>query len=211
MVIEAMKAGERSTALRAARGLAEKNPDNLDDLYLAAAAMLEGKDFITASSIFGKYVVQRPEDSKGFLGLGIAELAQQHFTDARRALERALQIDPKLADAEYQLGILADEQGSGEEAFRHFEHAVELQPQHARALAGLGRHYLQAGDLEKAQSLLQQSVAVDPNNSKTQYDLALALAKLGRTEEAKQHMQRSLALKSAEDMRKNPGALTKKP
>jgi tetratricopeptide (TPR) repeat protein len=210
LVVEGMRAGERKTALAAAQALANSS-DNLDDLYLAAAALLEGKDFATASSIFERYVSQRPGDSKGFLGLGIAQLAQQHNEEATKALERSLQIDPKLADAEYQLGVVADRQGATSEALQHFDRAVQLQPQHAKALAGLGEQYLRAGDLEKAQSALARSVSLDPNDSKSQYDLALVLSKLGRTEEAREHMERSRALKTAEDSGKNPASVAAKP
>ncbi|HWW16277.1 MAG TPA: tetratricopeptide repeat protein [Candidatus Dormibacteraeota bacterium] len=203
LVVEGIEAGEPKTALRAAQALADKNPDNLDDLYLAAAAMLEGKDFTTAASIFEKYVSKRPDDSKGLLGLGIAQLAQQHFEEATKALERSLEIDPKQADAEYQLGVVADRKGIAADAVQHFERAVLLQPRHAKALAGLGAQYLQAGDLEKARTLLARSVSVNPNDAKSQYDLALVLSKLGKTEEAKQHMELSRALKTAEDLGKS--------
>ena len=211
LVVEGMKAGQRKTALAAAQALADRNSDDLDDLYLAAAAMLEGQDFATASSIFEKYVSQRPGDSKAFLGLGIAQLAQQHYEEATKALERSLQIDPKLADAEYQLGILAEQKGATPEALQHFDRAVQLQPQHAKALASLGKQYLQTGDLEKAESALARSVSVDPNDFKTQYDLALVLSKLGKSEEARQHMERSRALKTAEDSGKNPASAVAKP
>jgi tetratricopeptide (TPR) repeat protein len=204
LVVEGIKAGQYKTALHAAQVLADTNPDNLDDLYLAAAAMLEGQDYATASSIFEKYVLQRPEDSKGLLGLGIAQLAQQHYPEATKALERSLEIDPKLADAEYQLGIVADHKGAPPEAMQHFDRAIRLQPQHAKALASLGEDYLQAGELEKAEAVLQRSVAIEPNNSKVQYDLALTLSKLGKIEEAKKHMERSRVLKKAEDLGKNP-------
>src|SRR5258708_17169480 len=138
LVVEGIKAGEPKTALRAALALAEKNPDSLDDLYLAAAAMLEGQDFATASSIFQRYVSHRPHDTQSFLGLGIAQLAQQHYPEATKALEQSLQIDPKLADAEYQLGVVADRKGAAAEALQHFDPPVQLQPQHRKALAGLG-------------------------------------------------------------------------
>jgi len=211
LVVEGIEAGERNTALRAAHALAEKSPDNLDDLYLAAAAMLEGREFATASSIFEKYVSQRPADSKGFLGLGIAQLAQQHYAEAKKAFQQALQINPNFADAEYQLGVVADRQGVAAEALQHFDHAVQLQPQHAKALAGLGGQYLQSGDLDKAHWFLARSLAADPNNYKAEYDLALVLAKLGQTAEAKQHMERSRVLKAAEDMGKNPASVAAKP
>jgi tetratricopeptide (TPR) repeat protein len=202
LIVEGVKAGEPRIASSAAHVLASKNPENLDDLYLSAAAMLEGKDFETASSIFEKYVTQRPTDSKGLLGLGIAQLAQQHYAEAKSALQRALQLDPKLADAEYQLGVLADREGASSESLQHFERAVQLQPQHAKALASLGAQYLQAGDLESARGALERSLLADPNNPRAHYDLALVLSKLGITEEAKQHMERSRALRIAEDLGK---------
>jgi len=210
LVVEGMKAGERKTALSAAQMLANENSSNLDDLYLAAAAMLEGQDFATASSIFETYVSQRPDDSKGFLGLGIAQLAQQHYQEATKALERSLQIDPRQADAEYQLGVVADREGVAAEALQHFQRAVQLQPQHAKALASLGEQYLQAGELDKAGIVLERSVSVNPNDAKAQYDLALVLSKLGKTEEARQHMERSRAL-TAGDLGKNPAPTTAKP
>lgn len=199
LVIESTEAGERKMALRAAHALAEKSPDNLEDLYLAGAAMLEGREFDEAASLLRKYVAQRPSDSRGQLGLGIAESAQQHYPEARKALEQALQLDPKLADAEYQLGMMADQQGATVEALQHYERAVQIQPQHAKALASLGGHYLQSGELDKAQPLLSRSLAADPNNYKAEYDLALVLAKLGQTSEAKLHMERSQQLKVADD------------
>jgi tetratricopeptide (TPR) repeat protein len=211
LVVEGIKSGERRTALRAARALANGSSDNLDDLYLAAAAMLEGQDFETASPILEKYVSQRPEDSKGFLGLGIAQFAQQHYPEAAKALERSVQIDPNQADAEYQLGVLADRQGDAAQAMQHFERAVQLQPRHGKALVGLGEQYLQAGDLEKASAVLERALAVNPNDSKAQYDLALVLSKLGKTDEARQHMERSRALRAAEDLGKKPPSVPVKP
>jgi tetratricopeptide (TPR) repeat protein len=211
LVVEGMKAGERKTALGAAHALADKNPDNLDDLYLAGAAMLECADYTAASSIFEKYVSQRPDDSKGFLGLGMAQFAQQHYSDATKALERSLQIDPKLAESEYQLGVVADRTGAPAEALQHFDRAVQLQPRHAKALASLGEQYVQVGELEKAHTALERSIAVDPDSPKAQYDLALVLSKLGKTEEARQHMERSRALQMAEELGQKPASAVAKP
>jgi Flp pilus assembly protein TadD len=206
LIIEAIKVGERRTALKAAHALAEKSSDNPDDLYLSAAAMLEGREFATATPLLEQYVKQRPEDSKGFLGLGIGQLGQRKYVEAGKALERALELNPNLADAEYQLGVLSDQEGETAEAFRHYEHAVQLQPQHAKALASLAEHYLQQGDLQKAHPLLERSLTSDPNNSQTHYDMALVLAKLGRTEEAKQHMERFHSLKAGHRAEDSPSA-----
>jgi len=204
LVIEGMKTGNHAAALNAAHSLATRSPDNLDDQYVAAAAMLEAKDDVTAAQIFEKYVQARSNDAKAFLGLGVAQLSQRKYPEARTALERALEIDPNLADAEYELAMVAEQQGATDEAFQRLERTVQLQPQHAMALASLGAHYLQTGDLDKARGFLERSVAVNPNNFKSQYDFGLVLAKLGRNDEAQQHLERSQSLRNAEDLGKSP-------
>jgi superkiller protein 3 len=208
LVVEAVKAGQLKKAVGAAHALADKSPSNFDDQYLAAAAMLQGEDFAAAAAIFRNCSANRPSDSKAWLGLGMAELAQQHYQEARSALEQSLKIDSTSADAEYQLGVVANRQGVRGEAVQHFERAVQLQPQHAMALAGLGDQYLQAGQIEKARTVLEQSVALDDSNAKAQYDLALVLSKVGETEEAKQHMERWQTLNKEEAIRKNPVRVT---
>jgi tetratricopeptide (TPR) repeat protein len=208
LVVEAVKAGQLKKAVGAAHALADKSPSNFDDQYLAAAAMLQGEDFAAAAAIFRNCSANRPSDSKAWLGLGMAELAQQHYQEARSALEQSLKIDSTSADAEYQLGVVANRQGVRGEAVQHFERAVQLQPQHAMALAGLGDQYLQAGQIEKARTVLEQSVALDDSNAKAQYDLALVLSKVGETQEAKQHMERWQTLNKEEAIRKNPVRVT---
>jgi tetratricopeptide (TPR) repeat protein len=204
LVVEAVKAGQLKKAVGAAHALADKSPNNFDDQYLAAAAMLQGEDFAASAAILRKCAANRPSDSKAWLGLGMAELAQQHYPEARSALERSLKIDSTSADTEYQLGVVANRQGVQGEAVQHFERAVQLQPQHAMALAGLGEQYLQAGQIEKARTVLEKSVALDDSNAKAQYDLALVLSKVGETQEAKQHMERWQTLNKEEAIRKNP-------
>ena len=210
-IVEAVRGGEPKTASRLAHALVENHPDNLDDLYLASAAMLEGRDYPSATSILAQYVAGRPADPKGFLGLGVAELAQQHYPEAKKALERAIELDPTQADAEYQLGVLADRQGALLDARKHFERAIQLQPNHAKALANLGGEYLEAGELEKACEVLERAVGLVPDNAKAQYNLALTLAKLGRTEEAKRHMDLSRTLQTAEELGKSPPPNSKRP
>jgi len=132
-----------------------------------------------------------PTTARVFSVWALRSSRKQHYPEATKALERSLQIDPKLADAEYQLGVVADRKGAAAEALQHFDRAVQLQPQHAKALASLGGQYLQAGEFEKGHAVLERSIAINPNDPKAQYDLALVLSKLGKSEEARQHMERS--------------------
>jgi len=160
--------------------------------------MLQQKQFTPASHILEDYVAQRPRDAKAFLGLGMAYLSLLRYGEARKALERSLELDPNLAEAEYQLGLLEGQQGNRRAAQDHWERAVALKPDHAAAQFSLGTVYVEAGDLPKAQSAFERSLASDPHNMKTEYNLALVLNKLGKSEEAKVHFERYRKMQEAE-------------
>jgi len=199
VVIEAMNTGENRTALEAASELEQKSAENLDDKYLVAAVMLQEQEYQTASRILEVYVAQRPQDSKAWLGLGLAYLNQQRYADARKALERSLQLDPDLVEAEYEFGVLASKEGNAQEAIQRLEHVVQEQPGHAKALLHLGTLYLQTEELEKAQSTFERSEAADPSDPETEYQLSLLSNRMGKAEEARQHMERFRQLKQERD------------
>jgi tetratricopeptide (TPR) repeat protein len=195
LVVEAMQAGQHGAALAAANELVQKSPENLDDLYLAAAVMLQEKELTAAIPLLEKYVAQRSDDAKGWLGLGMAYVEKRRPEDARKALERSARLNPALTETQYQLGVLAGQEGKTQEGIQHFEQVVHMQPRHAMALAGLGALYIQTRELEKALNALQRAEAIDPNNAQMQYDLGLVLSSLGKPEEARVHMQRFQKLK----------------
>jgi tetratricopeptide (TPR) repeat protein len=197
IVVEGMRAGQNEKAMQAAADLLRISP-SFDDRYLVATAMLQQKQFVSASHLLEDYVAQRPQDAKAFLGLGMAYLGLLRYADARKALERSRQLDPNLAEAEYQLGLLESQQGNRQAAQEHWERVVALKADHAPALFSLGTLYAEAGDLPKAQSAFERSLAADPANMKTEYNLALVLNKLGKSEEAKVHFERYRKMQEAE-------------
>jgi tetratricopeptide (TPR) repeat protein len=197
LIVEAMQAGQNDKGLQAAQDL-QRGSSELDDRYLVASVMLQQKQYLPATHILEDYITQRPQDAKAYLGLGMAYLNLLRYTDARQALERSLQINPSLAEAEYQLGQLAGQQGSRQEAIQHWKKAVELQPHHAQALFSLGTMYLESGELAEAESAFLRALATDPGNMKMEYDLALVQNKLGKSEEAKQHFERYRRMQEAE-------------
>ena len=197
LIVEAMEAGQNDRGLEAAQDLQRKSSE-LDDRYLVATVLLQQKQFLPATHILEDYVERRPGEAKAYLGLGMAYLNVLRYADARQALEHALQIDPNLAEGQYQLGVVAGQQGDQEEAIQHWQKAVALKPDHAQALFFLGTMHLESGQLADAESAFQRALAADPSNMKTEYDLALVLNKLGKADEAKQHFERYRNMQEAE-------------
>ncbi|MGH9517716.1 MAG: tetratricopeptide repeat protein [Terriglobales bacterium] len=197
LIVEAMECGKNGNALSAAQELQTKSSE-LSDRYLAASVMIQQKQYLPASHILEDYTAQRPDDAKALLGLGIAYLALLRYADARQALEHSLQIEPNIAETEYQLGVVLAQQGDRRNATQHWEKAVALEPRHAQALFSLGTMYLEAGELKKAHDAFARSLVVNPNNMKTEYDLALVLNKLGNSQEAKVHLERYRQMQAEE-------------
>ncbi len=209
--VEAMKSGHTSAASEAALKLIALSAEP-DDQYLGAAVLLDTKQDSDALAALEKYTAARPDDAKGWLAFGMANERLQHADQARNAYERSLQLNPKLAESEYRLGLLSKLQNDTRGATQHFERALQIDPTKARAFVEAGELYLQAGQLPHALELLQRAEALNPNDSETQYNLGLVLSKLGRVEESKQHMARYFQLYEGKSRQapaatgaKNPG------
>ncbi|MBI4606020.1 MAG: tetratricopeptide repeat protein [Planctomycetes bacterium] len=118
--------------------------------------------------------------------------ANEAFKDGRYegAIElyhEALERSPRLAMAEYDLGLALQKLGRDAEAAGHYEAFLRAEP---RALDGhnnLGLCHLNLGRPEEAVRCFERALAIDPAYPKTRYNLALALDRQGKAAEALPH------------------------
>lgn len=103
---------------------------------------------------------------------------------AAEAVERALALEPDLAEAHTVRGRLHMYRREGPAALRAFQRAVELKPSHAATHAWLGKLLVSLGRPEAALASAEQSVELDPMSAENQGTLCLALLATGRYEEA---------------------------
>jgi superkiller protein 3 len=188
LIVEASFAGKTPEVQDAAEQLSKS--DDPQDLFVSADVFLTTVRQDEAVPLLEKYLAKVPNDPRAWVGLGVGYEDQKRFADAQKAFEKAIEVDPKFADAEYQLGVLISLTGNSALAMQHYERAVQLNPQHGQALEKLGNAYLEAGQFEKARDMLLRAEIADPHNRKVEYGLALAYSKLGNREEAKVHMER---------------------
>ena len=82
----------------------------------------------------------KPEAVEAFKdGARLVRLGPANYERARERLEAAIALDPRLWEAEYDLGWLALEARSHDAAGKHFERALAIYPRHTPSLLGLGR------------------------------------------------------------------------
>lgn len=110
--------------------------------------------------VFG--VSARAQDSKAALGNGLEQLRQAHFELAARALRRAIELDPFLTIAYYDLGICYFADGQFEDAEKVFRHTLRLSPGNRFAQYYLARISLIQDQVPQAISGLEVLVRGGP-------------------------------------------------
>src|SRR4029077_4414425 len=102
------------------------------------------------------------------------------------AAEKALRLDPDLAEAHFARGsLLSSVSGrlAPEPAVREYHRALELNPNLAQAHHSLGNIYLHLGLLDRAVDEFQRALAIDPGNYGATRRIGLALVYEGRYED----------------------------
>ncbi len=91
-----------------------------------------------------------PNDPHIHLMVGRLAANGRDWEAARARLRRALDLDPKLPEAWFALGVLAHQEGRLAEALGHYGKAVALAPRHRQYLTNLAGLRLDLGDYRAA-------------------------------------------------------------
>nr|WP_306422129.1 tetratricopeptide repeat protein [Nostoc sp. CHAB 5715] len=133
--------------------------------------------------------------------MGIALKNQGKLDEAIAQYRKAIQLDPKDADAYYNLGIALKNQGKLDEAIAQYRKAIQLDPKHAGGYIGLGNVLSEQKKLDEAiaayrQALKLPDISATPASAHTlaHNNLGLALEEKGKLEEAIAEYKRSIAL-----------------
>jgi len=108
--------------------------------------------------------------------------------------EKAVELDPNLAEAHVAIGQALVIQRRFKDAAAEFERAIELHPTLFDAYYFYARSSFEAGDLEKAVQLFEKAHRSRPEDYQATALRALALHELGRADEARQADQQAVHL-----------------
>ena len=182
---------------RALRAIPTKSLDAYDD-YLRGKIRLRRENREDDSVAIGlleravaldpDFAAAQAELARAYV-LRVEQFAPRDTTVIERAwvaTEKALRLDPDLAEAHFARGaLLSSVSGrlAPEPAVREYHRALELNPSLAQAHQGLGTIYLHLGLLDKAVAEFQRTLAVDPGNYGATRRIGLALVYQGRYED----------------------------
>ncbi len=130
--------------------------------------------------------------------------ADELFSQARRQFENrewekakataaaTLKADPRFADAEVMLGLIATMESRFAVAEQHFLHAIALQPQNEQAQGYLASTYLQEKRYAEAAQTFKKVLARNPQNQAANYNMGLIALIQEKPDAARNYFERVL-------------------
>ena len=134
---------------KSSQAKAQKVQNPLNDLLDEAQAALDKNNFEAAITPLQKFLAEKPEVAFAHFQLAYAFTGLNRTAEARAEYERCIALDPKMAEAQLNLGILLLEKDPGA-AVAPLRRAIELLPSQSRPRFLLGVAQERSGDLAGA-------------------------------------------------------------
>jgi tetratricopeptide (TPR) repeat protein len=130
-----------------------------------AAKEQAGGNLQKAAALYREASEATPDDAALAYKLALALDATSDMAAERRALERAVKIDPAFALAQNQLGYLDSKNGDSASAEEHFRLAVRAAPGYTQAWISLAATLGMESRFPEAQDALATALKLEPDNS----------------------------------------------
>jgi tetratricopeptide (TPR) repeat protein len=164
--------GASATAAAPSAGKSEKPPD-VEQPRIGTHAMLEFED---ANKLC--------EQAK--------HAAKPDYEGCARKYEAALAADEKFAEAEYNLGVIAERQGHPDEASQHYRRALDKNPSLKAAAVNQAVLAENKGDKDRALAIFADIAQHFPDDGASRAHIALLLQQSGDDERALRYAREAL-------------------
>lgn len=173
-------------------------PPTGDDLKMVALDYELLNDNADAIHWLEVAVEKDPTNKEAWYFLGRAYYAASRHPAARKAFDRVLELDPRDARAENNIGLIYESGGKTDEALAAYRHAIAWQKESAPAPE---QPYLNLGNLlitlerpEEAIAPLQKAIALAPKDAQGHLRLGTAYLHLDRLGEAERELHEAVRL-----------------
>jgi len=168
-----------------------RNP--LNDLLDEVQADFDKNDYTAAIVPLQKFIAEKPDLAYAHFQLAYAYTELKRSEEARAEYEKAIALDPKMAEAQLNLGILLLDKDPAA-AVVPLRRAVDLLPSQTRPRYLLGLAQERSGDLTGAELSFEGAVHLDPKDAESLIKLADLQLRNGHTARAEASYRRSLEL-----------------
>ncbi|MFA5271660.1 MAG: tetratricopeptide repeat protein [Candidatus Omnitrophota bacterium] len=136
------------------------------------------------------------KEAQECLQKGTGFFKEKKYKEATLEFEKALKINPKLAEGYYGLGYVYTSTKSYPEAINYFNKALEASPNYAEAYIGLAYISSILGDYEQAIDYYQKVLKIKKDNLEAYNGLGFSYASLGKNKEAIEYFKEVIKINS---------------
>jgi superkiller protein 3 len=182
----------KSPVKPSAQSSSQPKDDPLGPLLQQAKDAIDKNDFSAALEPLQKYIAERPGDPYAHFQLGYADAGLKHWEDAKAEFSRAIALDPKMAPAYLNLGlVLMDSDPGG--AAEAFGSAADLQPTESRPRFLSGLALERAGKFAEAIEQYRAALVISPKDYECHFALGRALLRTNDARGAEEHFHEAIA------------------
>ena len=151
---------------------------------LGATTVRRNQDYASTISICEDTVAKRPDNARAMALLADYCRRAGRLDDARKWLERSLEVEPGVRQVLNNLGNVWQELGEPGKAVACFQQALAFRPGDAQTMNNLGNALILSGRVPEGIAQLEAAVRLAPDSWDTRFNLASMLAQSGRLDEA---------------------------
>jgi protein O-GlcNAc transferase len=178
---------------KSAQAKTQKLRNPLNDLLDEAQADLDKNDFEAALIPLQKFLTEKPDVAYAHFQLAYALTALKRTDEARAEYQKAVELDPKMAEAHLNLGILLLEKDPSA-AVAPLRKATELLPAQTRPRFLLGLALERSGDAAGATATFEAASHLDPNDVEAVTHLGAMYLRNARPGDAEAKFRHALEL-----------------
>lgn len=167
------------------RGKLRTNPEEALYYYLYGCLLMNLED---AEASFRKAIELSPSFFWGHFGLASTLMLQRRYEECLKEWKEAVALDPKNAEARYNLGLAYLYNGGKKthggvatvydemtkKAVAEWLKAIELDPQLVHPYVNLGHYYARGGNYDKAVEWYGKALKVNPASGRAHNNIAVA-------------------------------------
>ncbi len=169
-----------------------------DDLKIVGLNYVLLDDYADAMKWLEKAVALDGTNRDAWYYLGRAYYTKARLVEARNAFQTILDLDPRNAKVENNLGLILETEGQPAAAMEAYRKAIAWQEQNSQPseqpYVNLGNLLMEQGQIKEAIEPLEKAVALAPNNAFCHMTLGVYYRKDGQMESAQRELVRSTQL-----------------
>jgi len=164
-----------------------------ESLYRAVEHFQNGR-WMEARACFERALSLAPDDFDTLHLWGVLEHRQNNLEKAESLIRRAIDLDPAMAEAHYNLGRVLQDRGQAEAMLEAYQRAIALDPALEFAHFNLGLAHLNRGETDLAVAAFRKARQLNPRDADYAFNLGLALQRRGDSDEAMKAYQQAIGL-----------------